>query len=31
MRTRAEALGATFRIESTPGQGTTIRIELERA
>jgi signal transduction histidine kinase/ligand-binding sensor domain-containing protein len=31
MRTRAEALGATLGIESAPGKGTTIRIELQRA
>jgi signal transduction histidine kinase/ligand-binding sensor domain-containing protein len=31
MRARAEALGAAFGIESAPGQGTTIRIELKRA
>jgi len=30
MRSRAEALGATFGIESTPGHGTTIRIDLKR-
>jgi signal transduction histidine kinase/ligand-binding sensor domain-containing protein len=31
MRARAEALGAAFGIESAPGKGTTIRIELRRA
>jgi signal transduction histidine kinase/ligand-binding sensor domain-containing protein len=31
MRARAEGLGAAFGIESAPGEGTTIRIELERA
>jgi signal transduction histidine kinase/ligand-binding sensor domain-containing protein len=31
MRARAEALGAVFGIESAPGQGTTIRMELKRA
>jgi signal transduction histidine kinase/ligand-binding sensor domain-containing protein len=31
MRARAEALGATFGIDSAPGKGTTIRIELRRA
>jgi len=31
MRARAEALGAAFGIESAPGTGTTIRIELKRA
>jgi signal transduction histidine kinase len=31
MRARAEALDAAFGIESAPGQGTTIRIELKRA
>jgi len=31
MRARAEAMGAAFAIESEPGKGTTIRIELKRA
>jgi signal transduction histidine kinase len=31
MRARAEALGAVFGIESAPGEGTTIRMELKRA
>jgi signal transduction histidine kinase len=30
MRTRAEALGAAFQVDSAPGEGTTIRIELKR-
>ncbi|HTL86317.1 MAG TPA: sensor histidine kinase, partial [Acidimicrobiia bacterium] len=28
MRERAEAMGATFTMESLPGQGTTIRVEI---
>jgi signal transduction histidine kinase len=28
MRERAEAIGGTFEIESTPGSGTTVRVEI---
>lgn len=29
MRERAEALGGTFTLESAPGQGTTVRVEIK--
>jgi signal transduction histidine kinase len=28
MRERAECLGGTFRIESEPGRGTTVTVEI---